>query len=853
MSNSLPYYGGAGSDLGLVSALPPPDFAAFVKETLGNPYRVSTLTRDEFRALPKDQRQVHKRVSFFTAAAFKFTSGRRVFENASCCNLICLDLDEDADSQRLSQEIMARPGLLNERLYPHAFAAYLTASSTPQVPRLRIVVRAERLPVDTYPKAVSHVADLLGLRSITPESTRAVQPMYLPTIFRNDDPVADHPLIVAVPEGEAVTTANVTRSVSPSANAPEDEEIMTGLEFLRPRVDGLALEDVRSAVESFDPDCNYGEWIEVAAALRHQFRGEEEEAAFQVFHDWSRRGTKYPGEEDVRKKWDSFRSTPRNRAPVTMRTILKRAADFGWSLADTVAKRCYEHTERWLRSPDRSAIELMESGASRIVGTPLVSEIQRGSLIGLLYERLKLHEVKMTRAELKKAVVKLERAAAKAASTAGKPVPDAQMPAWARGICYVAGQNEFFRRHEGRKFKPEVLDNYFAKELMTKEDEARGRPVVQPRDYLLNLLKCPRADDYTYLPNVADPFVVDGVKRLVNLYIPTYPQSNAEQANEAGDLLRIHLAKLIREEEYQRTLIDFFAYHVQCPGEKIRWAVLLQGAEGAGKSYLLEAMRQVLGDEHVRSIQGHLLFEQYNPWMYGSQLVGLEEVRVVGHSRHEIMNKMKPAITNDFITVRDLYTRPFQIKNVTNYLLFTNFQDALAVTDNDRRYFVVFSKLQSREDVLALGESYFTHLFERTKELAGGLRHWLENWAIQETFLPNGHAPRTTYLDQLTRASATPLQAAVRELLDESENLLIQPDLVCYNALASALELRGLRHDINTQVITSIMSDFGYANLGRLRVNGNRHTVFAKRALHLMADRARAVLEERLQNAEILD
>lgn len=70
--------------------------------------------------------------------------------------------------------------------------------------------------------------------------------------------------------------------------------------------------------------------------------------------------------------------------------------------------------------------------------------------------------------------------------------------------------------------------------------------------------------------------------------IPTYPELDHAHAAATGTLFQKHLGHLISEEDYKRTLTDFLAFMVQFPGRKIRWAVLLQSVEGAGKTYLAE-------------------------------------------------------------------------------------------------------------------------------------------------------------------------------------------------------------------------------------------------------------------------
>lgn len=823
-----PYWGGSGANLGAVHPLGVTSFASFVKEVLGHPAVVASVTRSALRAMPKEQRDAHKMVGFFTAATFATNHRCRV--DSRHCNLLCLDIDVEKDGTCPARPLVADPQILTNRLHPYAFAAYTTASSTPEAPRLRVVIAAAGIPLESYAEAVQWAGiTLLGLPRINWETERAFQPMYLPTIFRGDDPVADHPLIVAVPEGAAVTTASVV-GVAPSGNTPsvQPDADASALEYLRPTVEGITLEDVASALEHLDPDCSYADWIATAAAMRHQFP-QEADNGFAVFDSWSAKGQKYTTTEDTRTKWDSFKPHARMRAPRTIRSVLRAAAESGWDQAGAVGQRCYAQTYDWLRADARTAPELLQQGIARIAGTPLITALQKGSLLSALHAGLGSRQVKIPRAELKGNLAKLERTlTAQATPTA---TPDNELPRWARGLCYVATQNEFFQRHTGRTFKPEVVDNYFGVQLMGKSDEDSGAPPVRPRDYLLNVLKCPRVDDYIYSPaNGSDAFVVLGHKRAVNTYIPTHPAPDPEYAEEAGAVWMEHMRRLIAEPEYQRTLVDFMAFHVQQPGVKVRWAVLLQGAMGCGKTVISEAMRAVLGAEHVKSIGSELLFTGFNGWASGVQICAIEEIRVVGHNRYEVMNSLKPCISNDFISINEKQIKAYQTPNVTNYLLFTNHFDSIAVSDNDRRYFVLNSPIQLKEQVAAMGTAYFDRLWSVVRTQGGALRSWLEQWHISDDFNPDGHAPATKYLKELAGAAASPLAAAIDELLTDGLHPLVKGDLVSTNVLKQSLQVRPSLQ-WSDQSVCAVLREHGMVNAGRVRVDGERHGVWIRRDL----------------------
>jgi hypothetical protein len=139
------------------------------------------ITRAEFLARPKPERDRIKQVPFFTAACFRNSPSRRITEEALHCNLIFLDVDDASDAAPL---VKNRGGLLYAKLRNFNFVAYETANSTPERPRLRIVVDAHEIPIARYAEAVETIGAILGVR-VTPESRNPVQPMYFFTFFKD--------------------------------------------------------------------------------------------------------------------------------------------------------------------------------------------------------------------------------------------------------------------------------------------------------------------------------------------------------------------------------------------------------------------------------------------------------------------------------------------------------------------------------------------------------------------------------------------------------------------------------------------------------------------------------------------
>lgn len=802
-------------------------------------FRISPMlgiTRGAFLALDKKQRNEIKQVPFFVAACFRDSPSKRIYERATTCNLIFLDIDETKDGKCPAAPFFNNPNSLYAALDGFNFAAHVTASSTPEKPRMRIVIDAHGIPLASYSRAVMTIGALLGLK-VTTESKVAVQPMFLPTLF-SDSGEDDHPLVAHRLDGRAFAIADISESLFPEYT----EQKATGdvgidaLNFLRAPVPEITLAVAKEALDIIDADCSYFDWLEIAAALRHQFSPHKAEEAYELFDDWSEGGSKYGGDDETRAKWDSLRPTPIGRVPVTIRSLLRQAVASGWD-DKKVKETCFNILVRWMEEDAKTITELMEKGVHKILATPLLSAVQEDMLVYMLCAQAKKRFAYTISATAIRKDIARTKAEIKAQE---KPAEKVREPLWAKGVCYIAGAQDFYRHRTGEKYKSESFNATYSRWLLPTEQAlkdagiqvtpaALSKPIVSPTDYALNHLKIAAVYDYAYDPSQpTEMFFVNRGRKYVNTYSPTYPELDAKHAEEAGELFQRHLRNLVLEPEYQKTLTDFMAFMVQSPGRKIRWAVLIQSVEGAGKTFLAEVMKAVLGAEHVKTISGAAIKSGYNEWSFGHQLVVLEEVRVAGTNRHEIMNALKPLVTNDDISINEKFRNNRQVQNISNYMMFSNHHDALALTPGDRRYFVIKSPLQNKGQVLALGETYFPPMYAMLRDKPGAMRAWLDQWEISPGFRADGHAPRTKYVQDLINDSASDLTAAVRRLLLEGDYPLAQYDIVSAKSLMDILRLdEGLTRS-TAQQLAQVLREEGFQQVGRHLFGTERHYIWTR-------------------------
>ena len=98
-------------------------------------------------------------------------------------------------------------------------------------------------------------------------------------------------------------------------------------EFHRAEVQGTFFDvshnDLADMLKHVDADTDHDTWVKCGMAVHHATGG----TAFDVWDQWSARGTKYPGRHALEKRWHSF---GKSSNPVTLGTLIHFAEQGGW-------------------------------------------------------------------------------------------------------------------------------------------------------------------------------------------------------------------------------------------------------------------------------------------------------------------------------------------------------------------------------------------------------------------------------------------------------------------------------------------------------------------------------------------
>jgi len=821
-SNHSGFWGGSTVTDGRVRRLQATSFAELVTRYISVPIQFP-LSRKEFWDLTPKERDTKKDGAFLTSCAFSYENeGRRCDEAATHLNAVVLDLDEG----EFLKEFAAFPDTISEALYPFNHVIWHTAKSTPQKPRLKIMLEVAPCHPSNLKRILSLAIFRLGLPSDfkgVKESGVISQAQYRPICFRGD---AFTSVIGSRTSGTAIHISDLPEL------EPEEEEMLNGrtyacdpseaddeffgLAYLP--VAGLKPEDVREALAAIDPDVTRPVWMEVAAALRHQFTDEDEaRETHDMFVEWSERGTKFAGRKDVWSMWRSLKPYCKGRAPITIRSLYHHAQAAGWENTK-VATKIAQSIQEWFAScqnPD----ELMLEGAKRIASMPFANAVVEESLIIAWRKRLAAVGDTIDKATLKKELARVRKADKKAKQDARGE----NLPPWLRGVVYVGTSDAFVTLGNGVALKPGAFDRYYSKELMpTDEVPANGVPVMQPSACALNIHKILRVDETLYNPTGKPDEEVyrdkETGKLLLNIYnFNSVPVADPEFSVRAEKLIRQLIDCLAKEPYLREMILDYLALQVQFPGRKIPWSFMIQSAPGVGKGTLSEIMQSVLGKPNVNIISPSMMSASFNEWALGSLFSIFNEVHIPGDRRDQIMNAIKPLISDPTISVMLKHRDgKCQVQNFTNYIAFTNDKSATYLSAEDRRWCVIFSPLQTRKQVLALQD---TGHFEQVRWLitpagASALRYFFMKRVISENFPLNGHAPETAYRNEVVEASKNALQVQIEDCIEDNEEPLISAEVIHDGRLKDKL----CRNPRDASFLSRYLSLLGFERDGAKRV-----------------------------------
>ena len=173
-------------------------------------------------------------------------------------------------------------------------------------------------------------------------------------------------------------------------------------------------------------------------------------------------------------------------------------------------------------------------------------------------------------------------------------------------------------------------------------------------------------------------------RRLFNTWQP----QDIEPLEGEPTLFLHHCEYLIADEAAREVFYDWLAHLVQHPERKARWAVVLFGPQGTGKSWLAEVLKMIFGERNCSEPPINQITSDFNSWLAEKKLVIIHEAKRetrVG----KLTDYLKDIIVQPTTRLNRKGIEAVPIENLADFLLITNEDDAIDIDPAERRYFVI--------------------------------------------------------------------------------------------------------------------------------------------------------------------
>lgn len=506
----------------------------------------------------------------------------------------------------------------------------------------------------------------------------------------------------------------------------------------------------------FDPtDMERDDWLGITAAFKQAgWSLTDEDTLLKIWLDWCARYPNNDTQENM-KMWNSIRDS-----------------EVGWSRFERLSQ-----VKAWVNAhnepPKQEMLDTVKKAASEL---PLPPVNKRPELPDVLDET-------------------------------GKQL-------WFAGCYFINTEGRIFTREARFMNATQFNGAYGGKEFCLKP--AGGKVTDEPWKAALRSLDwtIPKVDHTRFLPSeppetiLQDELGRDGL----NVYVP--PRVKAVQ----GDISRWtdFLSRILATAEDVQIFDSYLAHCIKYPGHKIPWAVVLQSTQGVGKQLIAEVVKFCLGETYTYTPKAEELVSgasRFNAWMREKVFITVDEIRV--GDRRDLLEGLKPLITDRRVAVEGKGVDQKMEDNAANWLFLTNFKDAVPIDENERRYCVFYSSLQTGRSLEKAGLSgdYFNQMYDWVQN--GGyesIAHHYLSHSIQRGSLPH-RAPKTSSYDEVIRVSRSPLNVLLDDKLSSGERGF-RSGYISWPLLLKAIDTSSMRSRPPGFAIEQALETKGYQRLG---------------------------------------
>ena len=399
-------------------------------------------------------------------------------------------------------------------------------------------------------------------------------------------------------------------------------------------------------------------------------------------------------------------------------------------------------------------------------------------------------------------------------------------------IVYCKLEDMFWDKHTWTEYKERAINHTFQHEFKTKPSLIYGKNpdklIVESTQFRPEL----------YKPN--EPIFEEDEKLYFNDYKPLGVEPLSPDKCELYKYYVEHLFLRNLEnifEDNEDTLpyfLDWASTIVKYPGVKIRQIPFICSAtKQLGKGLFFQTMQKILHKDHVQKINVRNALDKGMTYLHRSLLVCIDEVYLKGDYKRMriLMDKFKLLATEQEHSIRTLYRDERQIWSNCNFIMFSNYPDAIDFDEKEQRYFYINSEAGRIEEPDTFYEDYYQDALVKG-QLAECVKHFLLNRKILKyedltedqkdggkplvpLFSPSGVAYKTEDFYERAREGGTESHQLCRRLVAELDNPF-RYDVVSISEVHDYLKNNNKTYNESLNVLAEAFEDLKYRSLGRV-------------------------------------
>lgn len=395
----------------------------------------------------------------------------------------------------------------------------------------------------------------------------------------------------------------------------------------------------------------------------------------------------------------------------------------------------------------------------------------------------------------------------------GDPLPD-----WLKDWVFVASENKFLNTDTKVLLPREGFDGMYATEVGNRFGVNNfGVSVVSASTAALSIFDIPKPVRTAYHPGRSSLFERDEIL-LANTYRHPNVPSGGYKGREGVKLLTRLLRDLFPERKHREIVMDFMAHCVRYPERKLKYALLIKGQENEGKSLMAMLLSKLLGDGNYGIIGSDQLKEKFNSWSHEKLLCVVEEIKIPGREAYEVLNKIKPVITNAEVPIRRMQKDVSTELNFCNLFLTTNHEDCLPLDEDNSRFTVLFTRFRTNQEVKDWhagllkeeGRVYTRDLWDHIQERPGQFLDALSRYKFSEHYDPEGRGHDTVFKTVMAEDSKTDERQLLETMLETGDDPTVTSDILFWGSFRAVLDEKGIAPGLRNRVVANFLKPLGF-------------------------------------------